>query len=115
MALLTGKRSLIAGILAAIGASACCVGPLVLLTLGIGGTFVGALTEMEPYRPFFIFLTLLFLGLTFRELYSAPLGCASHMPCTDPHTRGRQRATFWVIATLLITLLSAPWLAPFFF
>jgi hypothetical protein len=53
--------------------------------------------------------------LTFRELYSAPLGCASDTPCTDPHTRGRQRAIFWAIATLLITLLSAPWLAPLFF
>ena len=49
MALLTGRKSLIAGILAAIGASACCIGPLVLLTLGIGGTLGGTLTEMEPY------------------------------------------------------------------
>ncbi|MBU6503635.1 MAG: hypothetical protein KGQ35_12325 [Burkholderiales bacterium] len=32
------KDSLIAGVLAAIGASVCCVGPLVLLAFGIGGT-----------------------------------------------------------------------------
>ncbi|WP_347878635.1 mercuric transporter MerT family protein, partial [Pseudomonas aeruginosa] len=44
MAQLTGKGSLIAGVLAAIGASVCCVGPLVLLTLGIGGTWVAGLT-----------------------------------------------------------------------
>ena len=46
----TGSRTLIAGVLAAIGASVCCVGPLVLLALGIGGTWVGSLTAMEPYR-----------------------------------------------------------------
>lgn len=63
MAQLTGKGSLIAGVLAAIGASVCCVGPVVLLALASAGTWVGSLTAMEPYRPIFIGLTLLFLGL----------------------------------------------------
>jgi mercuric ion transport protein len=34
------KGSMVAGALAAIGASMCCVGPLVLLTLGIGGAWI---------------------------------------------------------------------------
>ncbi|MFX8832921.1 mercuric transporter MerT family protein, partial [Acinetobacter baumannii] len=68
MAQLTGKSSLLAGTLAAIGASVCCVGPLILLALGIGGSWIANLTAMEPYRPFFIGLTLLFLGLAFRQL-----------------------------------------------
>ncbi|HZE91048.1 MAG TPA: mercuric transporter MerT family protein, partial [Rhizobacter sp.] len=34
------KSSLVAGVLAAIGASVCCVGPLVLLMLGIGGAWI---------------------------------------------------------------------------
>ena len=58
---LTGKGSLVASSLTAIGASVCCVGPLVLLALGVGGTWVGALTMMEPLRP-------LFIGLTHRRL-----------------------------------------------
>ncbi|MDH1932687.1 mercuric transporter MerT family protein [Pseudomonas sp. GD03696] len=69
---ITEKGSLIASSLAAIGASVCCVGPLVLLALGVGGTWVGALTVMEPLRSLFIGLTLLFLGLAFRKLYLAP-------------------------------------------
>ncbi|SAL06740.1 putative mercuric transport protein [Caballeronia arationis] len=40
MAQLTGKGSLITGVLAAIGASVCCVAPLVLLALGIGGMWM---------------------------------------------------------------------------
>jgi mercuric ion transport protein len=51
--LINVKNSLVAGILAALGASACCVGPLLLLTLGIGGAWVGRLTVLEPYRPYF--------------------------------------------------------------
>lgn len=40
-------------LMAAIGASVCCVAPLVLLSLGIGGAWVSTLTAMEPVRPFF--------------------------------------------------------------
>src|SRR5881398_1114070 len=61
LAALNAKGSLVAGVLAAIGASVCCVVPLVLLALGIGGAWVGNLTAFEPYRPLFIGLTLLFL------------------------------------------------------
>ena len=46
--------------LAAIGASICCVGPLLLLSLGIGGAWVSTLTSMESVRPFFY---LAYLGL----------------------------------------------------
>lgn len=115
MAKLTGKGSLIAGLLAAIGASVCCVGPLVLLALGISGSWVGSLTAMEPYRPIFIGLTLLFLGLAFRKLYLVPQICAPGMPCADPRTIQRQRLMFWVVAVFLLGLLAVPWLAPLFY
>lgn len=112
---LNGKGSLIAGVLAAIGASVCCVGPLVLLALGIGGTWAGSLTAMEPYRLIFIGLTLLFLGMAFRKLYLVPQVCASGTPCADPRTIQRQRLTFWIATVLLLGLLAVPWLAPLFY
>lgn len=115
MAQLTEKSSLIAGVLAAIGASVCCVGPLVLLALGIGGTWVGNLTAMEPYRPIFIGLTLLFLGLAFRKLYLVPQVCAPGTPCADPRSIKRQRLRFWIVAVLLLGLLAVPSLAPLFY
>ena len=110
-----GKGSLIAGALAAIGASVCCVGPLVLLALGVSGTWVGNLTAMEAYRPFFIGLTLLFLGLAFRKLYLAPQVCTADTNCTNPHTITHQRIVFWIDTGLLLCLLAVPWLAPLFY
>lgn len=112
---LTGRGSLIAGVLAAIGASVCCVGPLILLALGIGGTWVGSLTAMEPFRPLFIGLTLLFLGLAFRKLYLVPRVCAPGTPCADPRTLKRQRIIFWVVTAILLVLLAVPWFAPLFY
>src|SRR6059036_480237 len=91
------KGSLVAGVLAGIGASVCCVGPLVLLALGIGGAWIGNLIALEPYRPIFIGLTLAFLGLACRKLYATPEVCAPGMACADPTVLRRQRTVFWVV------------------
>lgn len=115
MARLTGYGSLIAGALAAIGASVCCVAPLVLLALGIGGTWVAGLTSMEPYRPFFIGLTLLFLGLALHKLYLTPQVCTPGTPCAKPRALRRQWLIFWIVTVLLFCLLAAPWLVPLFY
>ncbi len=108
------KGSLFAGALAAIGASACCVGPLVLLMLGIGGAWVANLTALEPLRPWLIAATFLFLGLAFRRLYVQPQVCAPGAACAQPAVLGRQRWIFWIVTLGLLALLSVPWLAPFF-
>ena len=116
VAALNAKASLVAGVLAGIGASVCCVGPLVLLGLGVGGAWVGNLTAFEPYRPVFIALTLLFLGLAFRKLYLVPQVCAAGTPCAEPQKTLRgQRLLFWSVAVVLLGLLAVPWVAPFFY
>jgi len=69
------KLALPGGVLAGIGASACSVGPFLLLSMGIGDAWIGHLTALEPYRPIVIGLTILFLGLAFRKLYLVPQGC----------------------------------------
>lgn len=112
---LNAKGSLVAGVLAGIGASVCCVGPLLLLALGIGGAWVGTLTALEPLRPVFIGLTLLFVGLAFRGLYLEPQVCAPGTPCADPRTIKRQRALFWIVTPLLLAFLAVPWFAPMFY
>ena len=112
---LNANGSLLAGIAAGIGASVCCVGPLVLLTLGISGAWIGNLTALEPYRPFFIGLVLLFLGLAFRQLYLLPRNCKAESSCALPVTVQRQRLAFWAVAVLLAGLLLVPVVVPLFY
>ena len=114
MAMFRVKGSLVASVLAAIGASVCCVGPLVLLSLGIGGAWIAHLTSLEPLRPWFITATLLCLGLAFRRLYLQPQVCEPGAVCAEPVVLKRQRLIFWVVALALLSLLSVPWLAPLF-
>ena len=111
----TPNRSLIAGVLAGITASVCCVGPLVLLGLGVSGAWIGSLTALEPYRPIFVVVTLTFLGLSFRKLYLVPPVCEPGKACSVPAHLKKQRATFWVVSALLLGLLAFPWYAPLFY
>jgi len=115
VAVLDAKGSLIAGILAGIGASVCCVGPLLLLAMGLGGAWIGNLTALEPYRPIFVGLTLIFLGLSYRRLYLLPQACAPGTLCAAPGTISRQRLIFWLVAVSLLALLAVPWFAPLFY
>ena len=109
---LNTKTALVGGILAGIGASACCVGPLLLLSLGIGGAWIVHLTALEPYRPIFIGLALVFLGLAFRKLYLVPQTCTVGDDCVVDRTRNLQRILFWVLVPITLGLIASPWILP---
>lgn len=98
----SGRWPLIGGVIAAVTASLCCVGPFVLLMLGVSGAWIGTLTALEPYRPIFIGVTLVFLWLAFRKLYRVPEACEADKPCANPVTRRNQRIVFWVVTVVLV-------------
>ena len=109
------KSSLWASALAAIGASLCCVAPLVLVSLGLGGAWLASLTQLEPYRPVFIVLTLGLLAMAWFRLYRQPVACEPGRACADGAVQRRQRLIFWSVAGLLMILLTFPWYASLFY
>ena len=50
-----GRYALFGGVIAAIATSLCCIGPLVLVMLGVSGAWVANLAVLEPIRPYFVF------------------------------------------------------------
>ncbi len=109
------KGSLIAGALAALGASACCAGPLILLMLGISGSWASRLVAIEPYSRYLTGLTLLFLGAAFYNLYLRRRACAPGDACVADRVSRNQRLIFWLVAIPIILLLTFPWFAPLFY
>ena len=101
--------ALVGGVLAAIGASLCCVAPLVLVSLGVGGAWIGSLTALEPYRPIFVGVTLVFLFLAWRRLYRRREQCAPGSACAVPATLRNQRRIFWVVTVFVLGLITFPW------
>jgi mercuric ion transport protein len=112
---MSSKQTMIASIFAGIGASLCCVAPLVLLSLGIGGAWVATLTAFEPMRPVFMGLALLFIGLTFRKLYLTTQTCEPGKLCVDDEVIRKQRIIFWAVTIPLLGLLTFPWFSPLFY
>jgi len=97
------------GVLAGLAASICCVGPLVLVALGVGGAAAGLIEFFTPLRPVFIGLALLFLGFAAYRLFFVPKVCAPGTPCADPKTLRNQRLVFIGVVIVTAALVAFPW------
>jgi mercuric ion transport protein len=111
----SGRGALAAGGLAALLASACCLGPLVLLSLGIGGAWIANLTALQPYRPLFIGLALLALFFAGRRIFRRAADCKPGEVCGVPRVKTTYKLMFWLIAALVAVGLVFPWIAPWFY
>lgn len=104
------------GLLGAVFASACCVGPLVLLTLGISGAWIGNLTALEPYKPVFALIALGFIGAGFRQVYfRRPTTCEPGSYCAKPSSARITQAALWIALVLVVAALTITWWAPLFY
>lgn len=104
--MISNKKSIITATLAAIGASACCIGPLLLLSLGISGTWISSLTAMEPYSPIFAGITIIMLCWVFYRLYFTPEKCDEGRLCANKSVLSNQKIIFWVICCILIAMIT---------
>lgn len=98
----------------AIAASICCIGPLALAFLGLGG---GALlVALAPYRPLFIGVCVLFLGAAFYLAYGPPrvAQCAPDSVCA-PVNRTKQRAFLWIITGFVLLVVTFPYYSKLLF
>ncbi|KQW67783.1 MULTISPECIES: mercuric transporter MerT family protein [Sphaerotilaceae] len=111
----TTSGSLLGGVAAAIGASACCAGPLLLVVLGVGGAWGSRLVALEVYQPYFVAAALAFFGYAFFKLYRRPEDCAPGEVCAIPVVRWRQRVIFWVVAAAAGALMAFPLYATLFY
>lgn len=110
----TAFSALAAAGAAALLASACCLGPLILVLAGVSGAWIGQLAGFEPYQP--IFLAAAFLALVFagRKIWSAPV-CDDGRPCAVPAAKRVQKVLFATLVGFLALIVGFPFLAPVFY
>lgn len=101
------------GVIAGLAASICCIGPLVLVALGVGGVAAGLIGFFTPLRPVFIGIALLFLGLAAYRLFFVPKVCAPGTACVDPRTLRNQRLLFIGVVLVVAALVAFPWYATY--
>ena len=110
-----GSGALFVGGLAAILASTCCLGPLVLVALGLSGAWIGNLTRLEPYRPFFIAAALVALFFAGRHIFRPAQTCNPGEVCAVPRTRRIYKVLFVTVCVLVVIALAFPYVVKLFY
>lgn len=94
-------------ILAAVGATLCCTGPV--LFTSIGATSLAGFTVLEPLRPYLSIIAIGLLGFAFWRSYrsSTEEACCS---LEDKSKLQRQRRTLWITAVVMTVFLAFPYI-----
>ena len=101
------------GVLGALAASSCCILPLVLFSVGVGGAWIGNLTALAPYQPIFIAITLGFLGYGYYLVYwRTRKACADGAACARPLPNRVVKIALWSATALVVAAVAFPYVAP---
>lgn len=104
------------GVVGAILASTCCIAPLLLLMLGVSGAWIGNLTALEPYKPVFAGVALVFIGLGFRQIYfKVQPVCEDGSYCARPESALIAKTVLWLSTVLVVLALTINWWASLFY
>src|SRR5262249_16763812 len=103
----------VGGLLGALGASSCCLLPVVLFGLGVSGARIGNLTQLPPCQPVFIEAALAWLGYGYRLVYrSSKVACAGGEACARPLSNRLVQLGLIVATVLVIAAIGFDFLAP---
>ena len=105
----SGYGALLASGAAAVLASTCCLGPLVLITLGFSGAWIGNLTVLEPYRPVFIGVALVALSFAWWRIWRPVIACSPRAVCAASQIKRAYKLIFGLVAVLVMIALVFPY------
>lgn len=102
----------VGGLLGAFASASCCILPLVLFSLGIGGAWIGNLTAFAPYQPIFVAVTLGLLGYGYFLVYRKRSECRDGDACARPAPKHLVKGALWSATVLVAAALAFPYVAP---
>jgi len=103
-----GKLTAAGSVVAAIAASICCIGPLVAAVLGVGS--LAAASGLQKWRPVFLGVTFVLLGVAWYLTYRKPKAeaCAEGTACAARPGVKRDKVVLWIATALAIGLAALP-------
>lgn len=106
--------SIAAGMLSALGASACCVLPLLAVSIGLGGAWIAQLRELERFFYVFVGIAAAAFAFAFYRLYLRPAPCTPEGACIAPALRRGPRIAFWTTLAAAKALIAFPFVYAYF-
>ena len=98
------------GLLAALAASTCCVLPLSLGAVGLGGAWLATLTALAPYETAFRLLAILLLGAGFWLVYARRTAAdPAAAACPTAPSAWLTKTLLWAGAIVMTLVLSSGW------
>ena len=104
------KWGLAGALWAATAASACCTIPLALVSIGIGGAWVSNLVALEPFRPYFIGLTVVLFGVALKQ--NNKITSDPDCECEDEMNPTTKNVLLSISALLALALILSPKFLP---
>ncbi|MCL4711788.1 MAG: mercury transporter MerT [Pseudorhodoplanes sp.] len=110
-----GPAWLAAGsLVGALAASACCILPVALFGLGIGGAWIANFTQLAPYKPYFIVATLALLCAGYWLVHRASkAACANGEACSRPLPNRIVKIVLATATALVIAAFAFDYVAPY--
>ena len=102
------------GVIGALAASSCCILPVILFSLGIGGAWIGNFTQLAPYQPYFIAATLAFIGTGYLLGYrSSKVACAPGEACARPLSNRLVKIALIAATVIVVAAWAFDYVAPY--
>ena len=103
-----------AGVIGALAMTSCCILPLVLVSLGVTGVFIGQLTALYAYKWVTFSFAAAALAYGFWKAYRpVPAEACADGTCVRPVERGVMRGVLWGALVVVLLALAFPALSPF--
>jgi mercuric ion transport protein len=103
-----------AGLITAIAATLCCIAPLILFLLGITGAWMANLNALEPYRPYFLIASAIFVTIGLWRVYMKPRApdCKPGTLCAMPESGRVNKIMLWITVAIIALVLLYPFILP---
>jgi len=102
------------GLLGALAASSCCILPVALFGLGIGGAWIGNFTRLAPYQPYFLAAAVAGAGAGYWLMRRSEIAaCARDQACARPLPNRVVRIMLVTAVLAIVAAFSFDLLAPY--
>ena len=95
----------------AIAASSCCVLPLLFVSVGISGAWIGTLTALAPYQPIFLATAAASIAAGFWTMSRRKAAVCAGSDCGAAKSRTATKVALWIGLLVLIVAGSVEWWA----
>ena len=87
-----------------------------LVTVGVSGAWIGNLTALEPYKPYFATVTVVLIGFGFWHVYFKPKpACEDGTYCGRPESSRLTKTALWLATVLVLLAITINYWAPLFY